>query len=168
VVVSEALIPFGQGRPFEKGAIALEALSEATNGDADGVVMNPACQLTKLLDAQPTAGSTNEKGGLACAGATRIPERQNVLQTSQVLFRRIWVSLAMVFPFKDSVARPLNPAAPRSALSNCRIPLAGLRRSLASRYNSSSSQGSFQTLLTACTIWVQVSASTASRLTPIC
>ena len=37
----------------------------------------------------------------------------------------------MVLPFKDSVARPLNPAAPRSALSNCRIPLAGLRRGLA-------------------------------------
>jgi hypothetical protein len=33
---------------------------------------------------------------------TRILERQNVLQTSQVLFRRICVSLAMVLPFKDS------------------------------------------------------------------
>ena len=32
----------------------------------------------------------------------RILERQNVLQTSQVLFRRICVSLAMVLPFKDS------------------------------------------------------------------
>ena len=32
------------------------------------------------------------------------------------------------------LARPLNPAAPRSALPNCRIPLAGLRRGLAS-YN---------------------------------
>ena len=64
-----ALVPFGQGRPFEKGAIALEALSEATNGDAEGVVMNPACQLTKLFEAQPTADSADEKGGLACAGA---------------------------------------------------------------------------------------------------
>jgi hypothetical protein len=91
-----------KGRPFKEGAIALEALSEATNGDADGVVMNPASQLTKFLEAQPTADSVNEKGGLACAGATRILERQNVLQTSQVLFRRICVSLAMVLPFKDS------------------------------------------------------------------
>jgi hypothetical protein len=31
------------------------------------------------------------------------------------------------------LARPLNSAAPRSALPNCRIPLAGLRRGLASR-----------------------------------
>jgi hypothetical protein len=30
---------------FKEGAIALEALSETTNGDADSVVMNPAGQL---------------------------------------------------------------------------------------------------------------------------
>jgi len=29
---------------FKEAAIALEALSETTNGDADSVVMNPACQ----------------------------------------------------------------------------------------------------------------------------
>ena len=69
VVASEALVPFGRGRPFEKGGIALEALSEATNGDADGVVMNPACQLTKLFEALATADSADEKGDLACAGA---------------------------------------------------------------------------------------------------
>jgi hypothetical protein len=34
--------------------------------------------------------------------SSRILERQNALQTSQVLFRRIRVSLAMVLPFKDS------------------------------------------------------------------
>ena len=34
--------------------------------------------------------------------------------------------------------------------------------------DSSSTQGSFQTLLTACTIWVQVSALSAPRLTPVC
>jgi hypothetical protein len=105
---------------------------------------------------------------------SRILERQNALQTSQVLFRRIRVSPAMVLPFKDSeggtcsysiligvtstgtrqrkskrsmliaprhlplikisvppLARPLNPAVPRLALSNCRIPLVGLRRGLA-------------------------------------
>jgi hypothetical protein len=33
---------------------------------------------------------------------TRILERQNVLQTSQVLFRRLCVGLAVVLPFKDS------------------------------------------------------------------
>jgi hypothetical protein len=96
-----------------------------------------------------------------------------VLQTSQVLFRCLCVSLAVVLPFKDSqggiwlldlfdfnwrhaslkknkrsvlitprhlplikisvppLARPLNPAAPRPALSNCRIPLAGLMRGFA-------------------------------------
>jgi hypothetical protein len=32
----------------------------------------------------------------------RILERQNVLQTSQVLFRRLCVSLVVVLPFKDS------------------------------------------------------------------
>ena len=39
-VVSEALAPFGQARPFKEGAIALEVLSETTNGGADSVVMN--------------------------------------------------------------------------------------------------------------------------------
>jgi hypothetical protein len=34
---------------FKEGAIALEALSETTNGDADSVVMNPACQLPSSL-----------------------------------------------------------------------------------------------------------------------
>jgi hypothetical protein len=38
----------------------------------------------------------------------------------------------MMLEATDPIARPLNPAAPRSALSNCRIPLAGLRRGLAS------------------------------------
>jgi hypothetical protein len=60
----------------------------------------------------------------------RILERQNVLQTSQVLFRRLCVSLAEVLPFKDS-SEAAEPAAPGPAQSNCRIPLAGLRRGLA-------------------------------------
>jgi len=59
-----------KGDLFKEGAIALEALSEATNGDADGVVMNPACQLPKFFEAEPTADSADEKSGLACAGAT--------------------------------------------------------------------------------------------------
>jgi hypothetical protein len=54
---------------FKEGAIALEALSETTNGDADSVVMNPACQLPKFFEAQPTADSPDEKSGLACTGA---------------------------------------------------------------------------------------------------
>jgi hypothetical protein len=68
-VVSEALVPFGQARPFQGGCDRSGALSEATNGDADGVVMNPACQLAKFFDAQPAADSADEKSGLACAGA---------------------------------------------------------------------------------------------------
>jgi hypothetical protein len=36
---------------FKEGAIALEALSGTTNGDADRVVMNPACQLPKFFEA---------------------------------------------------------------------------------------------------------------------
>jgi hypothetical protein len=36
---------------FKEGAIALEALSETTNGDADSVVMNPTCQLPKFFEA---------------------------------------------------------------------------------------------------------------------
>ena len=44
----------------------------------------------------------SSREGARGSGLTRILERQNVLQTSQVLFRRICVSLAMVLPFKDS------------------------------------------------------------------
>ena len=65
-VVTEALVPFGQARPFPEGAIALEALSETTNGNADSVVMNSACQSPKFFEAQPTADSADEKSGLAC------------------------------------------------------------------------------------------------------
>jgi hypothetical protein len=36
---------------FKEGAIALEALSETTNDDADSVVMNTACQLPKFFEA---------------------------------------------------------------------------------------------------------------------
>jgi hypothetical protein len=48
--------------------IALEALSETANGDANSVVMNSACQLPKFFEAQPTADSADEKSGLACTG----------------------------------------------------------------------------------------------------
>jgi hypothetical protein len=34
---------------FKEGAIDLEALSGTTNGDADSVVMDPACQLPKFI-----------------------------------------------------------------------------------------------------------------------
>ena len=40
---------------FKEGAIALEALSETTNGDADIVVMKSTCQSPKFFEAQPTA-----------------------------------------------------------------------------------------------------------------
>jgi len=51
--------------------IALEALSETTNGDADSVVMNPSCQLPKFFEAQPTADAANEKSGLPRPSAQR-------------------------------------------------------------------------------------------------
>jgi hypothetical protein len=54
---------------FKEGAIALEGLSETTNGDADSVVMNPACQFLKFFEGQPTADSVDEKSGLGCTGA---------------------------------------------------------------------------------------------------
>jgi hypothetical protein len=54
---------------FKEGAIALEALSETTNGDAASLVMNPACQSPEFLETQPTAESADEKSGLACTGA---------------------------------------------------------------------------------------------------
>ena len=54
---------------FKEGAVALEALSETANGDADSVVMNPACKLPQFFEAQPTADSADEKSGLACTGA---------------------------------------------------------------------------------------------------
>ena len=56
-VISEALVPLDKRDLFQEGAIALEALSETTNGDADSVVMNPACQWPKFFEAQPTADS---------------------------------------------------------------------------------------------------------------
>jgi hypothetical protein len=62
---------------------------------------------------------------------TRILERQKMLQTGQVLLRRLCVDFALVLPFKDS-ARRLNPAVLHPSRSNCRIRLAGLRRRLAS------------------------------------
>jgi hypothetical protein len=50
-VVSEALVPFGTSETFSRrGAIALEALSETTNGDADGVVMIPPAVAQVLRD----------------------------------------------------------------------------------------------------------------------
>jgi hypothetical protein len=64
-VVSEALVPLDKRDLFKEGAIALEALSETTNGDADSVVRNPACQLPKFFEDQPTADSADEKRGLA-------------------------------------------------------------------------------------------------------
>jgi hypothetical protein len=67
--VTEALVPLDKRDLFKEGAIALEALSETTNGDADSVVMNSACQSPKFFEAQPTADSADEKSGLACTGA---------------------------------------------------------------------------------------------------
>jgi len=74
---------------FKEGAIALEALSETTNRDADSVVMNPAGKLPKFIT----------------------------------------LSLPRILPMKRAVWRAPAP-----------------------RADSSSSEGSFQTLLTARTI----------------
>src|SRR5580692_12084117 len=68
-VVREALVPSGQTRHFQGDAIALEALSETTNGDADRVVMNPTCHSPKIFGVQPAADSTREGSALACTGA---------------------------------------------------------------------------------------------------
>jgi hypothetical protein len=68
-VVSEALVPLDKRDLFKEGTIGLEALSETANGNADSVVMNPASQLPKFFEAQPTADSADEKSGLACTGA---------------------------------------------------------------------------------------------------
>jgi len=43
-----------------------------------------------------------------------------MLQTGQVLFRRLSVDFALVLPFKDSQARRLNPAVLHPSRSNCR------------------------------------------------
>ena len=43
--MSEVPVPFGQARPFQKGPMVLKALSETRKSDADGVVMDPACEL---------------------------------------------------------------------------------------------------------------------------
>jgi hypothetical protein len=51
----------GKGDLFKEGAFALEALSETTNGDADSVVMNSACQSPKFFEAQPTVDSADER-----------------------------------------------------------------------------------------------------------
>jgi hypothetical protein len=41
---------------FKEGAIALEALSETTNDDADSVVMNPPCPLPKFFEGSAYRG----------------------------------------------------------------------------------------------------------------
>ncbi len=64
-VVTEALVPLDKRDLFKEGAIALEALSETTNGDADIVVMKSTCQSPKFFKAQSTADSADEKSGLA-------------------------------------------------------------------------------------------------------
>jgi hypothetical protein len=68
-VVSKALVPFGQA------TIALEALSETTNGDADSV-MNPACQLPKFFEAQQPGG--------CCSGSS-----EESVGTPMVLFQNL-------------------------------------------------------------------------------
>jgi hypothetical protein len=134
----------------------------------------------------------------------RILERQNVLQTGQVLFRRLCVGPMVVLPFKDSqggtwllnlfdfnwsclcrhapvkkqtqcanrakafaphqnlgppLARPLSPAASLPALSICRIPLAGLRRGLASRCFHATSDTGFPVTAE----WIPSQMATVSR-----
>jgi hypothetical protein len=75
-------------------------------------------------------------GGLSAAVTdsewviTRILERQKMLQTGQVLFRRLSVEFALVLPIKDS-SEAAEPAVLHPSRSNCRISLAGLRRRLA-------------------------------------
>jgi hypothetical protein len=50
-----------------------------------------------------TTGSVTTEDVLNALGRyARILERQKMLQTSQVLFRPLCVSLAVVLPFKDS------------------------------------------------------------------
>jgi hypothetical protein len=59
--------------------------------------------LQRLASVRQALGFAAATGSAEIVEQTaRILERQNVLQTSQVLFRRICVSLAMVLPFKDS------------------------------------------------------------------
>jgi hypothetical protein len=60
----------------------------------------------------------------------RILERQKMLQTGQVLLRRLSVDFALVLPFKDS-SEAAEPRCSHPSRSNCRIRLAGLRRRLA-------------------------------------
>jgi hypothetical protein len=84
-VVREALVPSGQTRHFQGDAIALEALSETTNGDADRVVMNPTCHSPKIFGVQPTADSAREGSALACTGAA---SSSSSSQGICVLYRR--------------------------------------------------------------------------------
>jgi hypothetical protein len=56
-----------------------------------------------------------------------------MLQTGQVLFRRLSVDFALVLPFKDS-SEAAEPRCSTPIASNCRIRLAGLRRRLAGFY----------------------------------
>jgi hypothetical protein len=69
---------------------------------------------------------------MADAAVARILERQKMLQTGQVLLRRLSVDFALVLPFKDSS----EAAEPRcSTPIAIKLPdsLAGLRRRLARR-----------------------------------
>jgi hypothetical protein len=65
-----------------------------------------------------------------------------MVQTGQVLFRRLSLDFALVLPFKDS-----NPAVLHPSRSNCRIRLAGLRRRLARSQNKAHSVILLQSLI---------------------
>jgi hypothetical protein len=55
--LARVVVPCEQARSFQvnkrdlfkEGVITLEGLSETTNGDADSVVKNPACQFLKFF-----------------------------------------------------------------------------------------------------------------------
>ena len=120
---------------FKEGAITLEALSEATNGDADGVVMNPAGQLPKFFEAQPPANSADEESGLACAGgivSKPPPDAALIALLSRVRRRR------------ESRVRPGRQSIPDS--NECRVDLQRFSWLVKDGFETSLKQGSDSTV----------------------
>jgi hypothetical protein len=59
-------------KPTLERAIRLEPLPDTLNGDAHGVMVEPACQLPEFLQTESSAGSTQQKRRLPCAAAAEM------------------------------------------------------------------------------------------------
>jgi hypothetical protein len=60
---------FDKGELSAKRAVVLEARHQAPNGNAYGIVMDAARQLTKFFQTESSTGPAEEQGRFACTAA---------------------------------------------------------------------------------------------------